>query len=296
MTKSTLQLLRFPFSLFLTPVFVLGLTISAQPFSWKSWAAFFILHLLVYPSSNGYNAYMDRDEGSIGGVEQPLPPTKELFYVSVGMDLLALVFSFIVNPYFFGGIALYIAASRLYSWRKVRWKKHPIGGFLVVVICQGSLITWITSLVTISPAQIFPDTIQFPYWWMPVVASALLLASSYPITQIYQHEQDARDGVTTLSMKLGIMGSFKFSIFMNSMAIPLLLGYAWTTTGWVGCVWMLISFSPAGMYLLNWKRKCAVNPAEANFKNTMKMNLIGSLAALFATLGLLILQHIPIFE
>ncbi len=35
---------------------------------------FIILHVFVYPASNGYNSFMDRDTGSIGGIKHPLNP------------------------------------------------------------------------------------------------------------------------------------------------------------------------------------------------------------------------------
>ena len=81
---------------------------------------FIILHMLVYPSSNGYNSYMDRDTGSIGGIKNPLQPTKQLFYVSVTLDVVAIALSFLITPFFALGILLYILASRAYSYRMIK--------------------------------------------------------------------------------------------------------------------------------------------------------------------------------
>ena len=110
--KSTLQLLRFHFSFFLMPVYWFALSQIVH----KNWPRailiFIILHVLVYPSSNGYNSYMDRDETSIGGLKQPLQPTKEIFYASLVMDLLAVLLGLLISPYFAGGILAYILASR----------------------------------------------------------------------------------------------------------------------------------------------------------------------------------------
>ena len=58
---------------------------------------FIILHLLVYPASNGYNSYMDRDTGSIGGFKNPFQPTRQLFYVTIAMDIVAIVLSFYIT-------------------------------------------------------------------------------------------------------------------------------------------------------------------------------------------------------
>src|SRR6516164_3838752 len=87
---STWQLLRFHFSFFLMPVFWFALTQIIQIDWGRAVLIFFILHLLVYPSSNGYNSYMDSDQSSIGGLKNPPQPSMQLFYLSVLMDLIAI--------------------------------------------------------------------------------------------------------------------------------------------------------------------------------------------------------------
>ena len=91
--RSTIQLLRFHFSLFLLPVYLFALSQLDKIDRVDAVIVFFILHVLVYPSSNGYNSYMDRDETPIGGLSKPLRPTKQLFYVSIIMDIIAVGFS-----------------------------------------------------------------------------------------------------------------------------------------------------------------------------------------------------------
>src|SRR5215510_6073806 len=115
--RSTIQLLRFHFSLFLLPVYLFALSLLPA-IDWKDAVIiFFVLHLLVYPSSNGYNSYMDRDQTPIGGLRDPLQPTRQLFYVTIIMDVVAIAISFFISIYFAAGILLYILASRAYSYR-----------------------------------------------------------------------------------------------------------------------------------------------------------------------------------
>ena len=112
---STIQLLRFHFSFFLLPVYLFALSQLSQINWTDAFIAFVVLHLLVYPSSNGYNSYIDRDDSPIGGVEKPLQPTRQLFYITIIMDLLALAISTWLGWIFCLGIMLYILASRAYS-------------------------------------------------------------------------------------------------------------------------------------------------------------------------------------
>ena len=85
---STFQLLRFHFSFFLMPVYWFAMSQLLHPDMRRAMLVFFIIHFLLYPSSNGYNSYMDRDEESIGGLKTPLAPTRQLYYVTLTMDLL----------------------------------------------------------------------------------------------------------------------------------------------------------------------------------------------------------------
>jgi 1,4-dihydroxy-2-naphthoate octaprenyltransferase len=73
------------------PVFLFAICLeNAENLEISLLLLFLILHLLVYPASNAYNSYMDRDEGSIGGLKHPPKVTRSLFYVSLMLDLFAL--------------------------------------------------------------------------------------------------------------------------------------------------------------------------------------------------------------
>ncbi|MDX5481218.1 MAG: prenyltransferase, partial [Hymenobacteraceae bacterium] len=76
--RTALTLMRIPFSLYLMPVYWFALSTVSGFALWRAVAVFLVLHLLVYPASNGYNSYHDRDEGSIGGLKQPPKVTHEL--------------------------------------------------------------------------------------------------------------------------------------------------------------------------------------------------------------------------
>ena len=125
---STLQLLRFHFSFFLMPVFWFALSQLVYINGFHAIMVFAILHLLVYPASNGYNSYMDRDTESIGGVKKPLQPTRQLLYVTILLDGLAILLGIFISLYFAAGILAYILASKAYSYRGIRLKQYPVAG------------------------------------------------------------------------------------------------------------------------------------------------------------------------
>ena len=109
--KSTITLLRIPFSFFLMPVFFFALSQVHDVNYTKALLIFLILHFIMYPASNGYNSYMDNDEESIGMLEKPPRPTMQLFYLTAVLDIMAVMLSFFVNPVFaFCIIAIVMAA------------------------------------------------------------------------------------------------------------------------------------------------------------------------------------------
>jgi 1,4-dihydroxy-2-naphthoate octaprenyltransferase len=270
--RNTIKLLRLPFSLLLMPIFLLVISqadkLNIQTTIWS----FFIIHLLVYPASNGYNSYIDRDESSIGGLEKPPMPTIQLFYTTLIMDALAIGLSLIfVKPLFAISILVYILASRAYSSKQIRLKKYPIIGFLIVVIFQGGF-TYFMSYIAISDL-----TFSFSLTnALIMTACSLQIAGAYPLTQIYQHKEDLKDGVVTLSYKLGYKGTFAFTAFMFTLC-NVVYYFFFLESGRPNLFFILqLFFVPILIYFSIWAIKVIKNTAEANFKNTMRMNLIAS--------------------
>jgi len=266
---STIQLLRFHFSLFLLPVFLFALSEIQHPPFGRIILVFIVLHLLVYPSSNGYNSYMDRDESPIGGLANPLQPTRQLFIVTVIMDLIALIVSFFISSVFSVGILIYILASRAYSYRRIRLKRFPVTGFLVVFICQGALIFIITTLAITGSFQKFT--------WLDAGISSLLIGALYPLTQIYQHEEDKKDGVISLSYQLGKRGTFIFSMVLFLFATFLLFIRFKEVNQLRYFLLFTIVMLPVLIYFLVWQFRVGKNVAAANFSNSLKMNVISTI-------------------
>ncbi|MHA4808654.1 UbiA family prenyltransferase [Flavitalea flava] len=280
--RSTIQLLRLPFSLFLMPAYWFALSQVV----YKDWGhallIFFILHVLVYPASNGYNSYMDRDNSPIGGVEHPLQPTRELFLLTMAMDFAALLLGSVIGLYFLAGLALYILASRAYSYRGIRLKQYPVLGYLTVITCQGALVFFL-----VYHGSHLHKSLQVPLEGM--ISSALLIGGFYPLTQLYQHEADRKDGVKTISMLLGIRGSFLFSGLIYGLAFGA-LAYTFFSGLEIKEFFVLATcLLPVSVYFFIWARKVWKDPAQADYAHTMRMNLIASLCANAGFIAVLIM-------
>lgn len=271
--NSTFRHLRLPFSFFLLPVFLFALSQSA-PINWQhAFIAFAILHLLIFPSSNGYNSYQDKDESSIGGLKYPPKVTKDLFYVTLLMDVTGIACALFISVYFSILVLIFILVSRAYSYRKLRLKKYAVIGFLTVFLFQGAFIYLMTSVAITSVPLIQFFTLNNI---ICMSIASLFIGSIYPLTQIYQHESDKKDGVISISYKLGYIGTFVFSGILFSIATLLLFYYFSLKHQQIDLILFIVMILPAAYYLTVWFKKVRNNTIHANFENTMKMNMLTS--------------------
>ena len=266
---STIKLLRIPFSFFLSPIYFFSLAQVPQ-INWiNAVLIFFILHFIIYPASNGYNSYMDRDTESIGGLEKPPPPSRQLFWVTIILDCVGILLSLLIGPLFTAVMLLYIGASKAYSYRGIRLKKFPYLGYLVVIIFQGAVTFWLVY---------YGSNLEPGIWvpWQGMVVCSLLVGGFYPLTQIYQHRQDIQDGVSTISYKLGYTGTFIFCTIVYILAWVFMAQFFILSGKGNQLLMIGIFFVPVIVYFIRWFVQVSKNHQAANFKNTMKMNWLAA--------------------
>lgn len=271
--KNTVMHLRLPFSFFLLPVFMFALS-QAEQIHWQhTLLAFFILHALVFPSSNGYNSFQDRDETSIGGLKHPPKVTSNLYYATILLDIMALLFGLLISIYFSLLVLVFIVMSRAYSYRRIRLKKYPVRGFVTVFIFQGAFVY----LMSLSAINGFNTGVLFSGDSLICMAiSSLFIGSIYPLTQIYQHRADMNDGVISLSYKLGYSGTFIFSGILFLVAVLLLFYYFNLKGQLIPLIIFLLMMLPVIYRLSIWYAKVRKDTVHADFENTMAMNTLTS--------------------
>jgi 1,4-dihydroxy-2-naphthoate polyprenyltransferase len=213
---------------------------------------------------------MDRDETPVGGLRSPLQPTRQLFQVTILMDIAALILGCLISPWFSLGIFIYIIASRAYSYRGIRIKKYPYAGFLTVFIFQGAHV-YFFSIHAVEHSPVFQTEL------MPALISSLLIGALYPLTQVYQHEEDINDGVITISYILGKKGSFVFSmiLFLTATVLMLILDKQRSELN-LFYLFLLFMF-PVVSFFLYWMSRVWKDGAIADFKHSMIMNMVSTL-------------------
>jgi 1,4-dihydroxy-2-naphthoate octaprenyltransferase len=253
------------------PVFLFALS-QASNINWQTTAiAFVILHLFIFPSSNGYNSYQDRDETSIGGLKHPPKVSINLFYATLLLDITGVLCALFVSAYFSLFVLMFVLISRAYSYRNLRLKKYAIIGFLTVFIFQGAFVYLMAS------SAITNFSIEFFFTLNNIICmsvASFFIGSIYPLTQIYQHEADKKDGVISISYKLGYIGTFVFSAILFSTATIFLFYYFNLKHQQIALVLFLLMMLPVVTKLSIWFNKVRQDTANANFENTMTMNLL----------------------
>lgn len=275
-SRSSLRHLRIPFSLLLMPVFLFALALSPNLNGERLLLVFLALHLFLYPSSNGYNSYFDKDEESIGGLKHPPKVTADLYWLSHGFLLIALSLGALISWSFAGMLLIYALVSMAYSHPSIRIKKYPWASWFIAGFFQG-YFTFGIAYAGLSDLNW--DVLIKPHVAIPGLLTSLMLWGSYPLTQVYQHREDSRRGDRTLSLALGIKGTFLFSALLFALTGT---AFAWyfLDRNQEAVLWVyLAAMMPVVLFFLVWFRFVNSNSQKyASYSWTMGMNGISALA------------------
>jgi 1,4-dihydroxy-2-naphthoate octaprenyltransferase len=266
--------LRIPFSYYLLPVFLFSLAVSPNVSQAPLFWTFIIVHLFLYPASNGYNSYFDKDEQSIGGLENPPPVNKGLYYLSLLFDAIAIILGIVmINITFAFMLLVYGLVSKAYSHPEIRLKKMPITGWIVAGVFQG-IFTFAMCYVGINNygvENIFKMSVL-----IPGTLSTIMLWANYPMTQIYQHEEDAKRGDLTFSRMLGVRGTF---YLVGTTFSIVTVGFILYFNTYFTSHYALVFFGalvPVTAYFLYWFIITLKDSGKADYKHTMALNFISS--------------------
>ena len=202
------------------------------------------------------------------------------------MDIIAILLGLLISVYFAVGLLSFILASRTYSYRGIRLKKYPILGYLTVIFFQGAV-----SFLLIYHGSSRPAPFHLPKdIIIAMVASSLLIGGFYPLTQIYQHEDDMKDGVKTISYLLGIKGTFIYVAIVYTIAMMVLGLYFFVSFEVKEFLVLMIFMLPVLIYFFIWASKVWKDRAMADFEHTMQMNKVGAFCMNLGFIVIMVMQ------
>jgi 4-hydroxybenzoate polyprenyltransferase len=194
------------------------------------------------------NSAYDRDEGDIAYLRQPPPPPAHL--ASFGFSLMAagLVGALLLPAGYRVAYAVCLGLSVLYSVPPFRLKAVPGADWVINMLGFGTLTPyagWAATGVPVTPAH-----------GLVLLAFCPLFAALYPLTQIYQFEEDSRRGDRTLARILGVRPSLLVSLGGVGTAFAL-LALAAFRAGWGmqdGWRWLALALCAFvwGLVLVSW--------------------------------------------
>ena len=215
--------------------------------------ALFVWVICLNGGTLAINSVFDKDEGDIGYLIAPPPLPTHLLAFSLGLLTIGQVLAFGLPPAFRLVYAICFVLSILYSVPPFRFKAVAGVDWLINMWGFGTLTPLAAWAATGRPLD--------PGHALVLLAFCPLFAGLYPLTQLYQLDEDRRRGDRTLALLLGLRTSLIVAIGCTVFAFVL---FAWAAvvlrvTAW----WLLVPLVAWLAVLVPWYRQREVLPPAA---------------------------------
>ena len=164
------------------------------------------------------NSVFDKDEGDIGYLNAPPPLPRHLLAFSVALLVGGQLLAFALPPAFRVAYAICFVLSILYSVPPFRFKAVAGVDWVINMWGFGTLTPFAAWAATGRPLDAGHALILLGF--------CPLFAGLYPLTQLYQMEEDRRRGDRTLALLLGLRASLGVAIACTALAFVL---FGWAT-------------------------------------------------------------------
>lgn len=201
--------LRIPFQLTLAPIFMWGVFLSGSHSIARVVVGFLAFHLFLYGGITAFNSAFDNDTGPVGGMLVTPPVPSALTPISVYVIAVGMSVAMLLGPEFLLVYSAIAALGIAYSLPGVRLKASPAASALTVFFGQGVLGCvggWIAGA---GVAGIGSATSV-----MGALTAGLTALGIYPVTQVYQVDEDAARGDRTIAVALGPERAMRFATCM----------------------------------------------------------------------------------
>ena len=200
------------------------------------------------------NSVFDKDEGDIGYLNAPPPLPRHLLAFSVALLAGGQLLAFALPPAFRGAYAICFVLSILYSVPPFRFKAVAGVDWVINMWGFGTLTPFAGWAATGRPLDAGHALV--------LLAFCPLFAGLYPLTQLYQMEEDGRRGDRTLALLLGLRASLGVAIACTALAFAL---FGWGAAVLDVRAWLLVVPLVAWLaVLLPWYRRRAALPAAGH--------------------------------
>lgn len=205
------------------------------------------------------NSAWDHDEGDIAYLRRPPPPPAGLFRFGLGLMLLGQALALLLPAPFALLYAICFVLSVLYSVPPWRLKATPGADWFINMWGFGTLTPWAGWASTGVSLDVTHALV--------LIAFCPLFAALYPLTQLYQVEEDRRRGDRTFALWLGERRSLMVATAAALIAF-VLLAVAAVWSGWPVATWrwavIAVALGCWMMVLVPWLRSAETRSPAAH--------------------------------
>jgi 4-hydroxybenzoate polyprenyltransferase len=159
------------------------------------------------------NSVFDRDEGDIGYLNAPPPLPKYLLHFSLALLIAGQLLALTLPAGFQIAYAICFVLSILYSVPPFRFKAVAGVDWVINMWGFGTLTPYAAWAATGRPLDAGHGIVLFAF--------CPLFAGLYPLTQLYQFDEDRRRGDRTLALILGMRSSLMVALVSTLLAFAL---------------------------------------------------------------------------
>ncbi len=229
------------------------------------------------------NSAFDRDTGDVAYLRRPPPPPPGLAGFGFGLMAAGLLVAFFLPRGFTAAYASCFVLSVIYSVPPVRLKAVAGLDWIINMVGFGFLTPYAGWALGGRP---FAGTGR-----IVVLGFALLFGALYPLTQLYQLEEDRGRGDRTLASVLGVEWSILVAVALAVLAFAG-FGFAAQASNWTASADGIIRWGALGVAALAWaavlapwwRKRKTMNPAahQRGMHRALLAWAVTDLAVLFA--------------
>lgn len=245
---------------------------------------FLNVHLLLFGGATAYNSYWDKDEGPIGGLRHPPKMQPWMWLGSLIFQMIGLMLAIPQGNSFLSVYALSMLLFWVYSSPLARWKGRPIKSLIAIGVSTGLNSVLLGYLAAGNNSLSVPIIIA-------AFGVTLMLLSLYPVSQIYQKDEDLRRGDQTFAIQYGRKMVFRFfEVAFFGGLLFVTIAICWQHM-WLGVIFAAIG-SITGIYVR--LRVHELDLEKENYLKVMGIKYGTSMAFVVFLIAGLILKHAEI--
>ncbi len=262
--------LRLHFQVLLSPVYLWGWLLAGGRLGLDQVLGYIALHVFLYGGATAFNSYYDRDTGPVGGLLHPPPVSRYLLPFSLACKLIGFLLACTVGPGFALVYVVFTVLSLAYSHPSIRLKSSPWSSTTAIGFGQGLVVFlagWLAEKGNLSGVMSIRGALG-------AMAAIFIILGLYPLTQIYQIEEDTQRGDRTLAVAIGPTKCFIWAISLQIIG-GLLLAYvlAKSYSGWYAGI-ALAGTALQAVLLTYWSRRFDERAIISNYRQVMRLSAV----------------------